>query len=102
MSGSKDTGIGPFGGVFSALPYPFPPLVVSANSFRPTSTSRRQSSFRRSGGGSFLAIHLVPFFLAGVLIGLALMRGKDNVHTVYGSNLAGSTLLHRRPSLEPR
>ncbi len=35
-------------------------------------------------------VQLVPFLLAGMLIGLALMTQKEKVHLVYGSNLAGS------------
>jgi hypothetical protein len=38
----------------------------------------------------FWLIHLAPFLLAGILIGLALIAGKANVHIIYGSNLAGS------------
>ncbi|MEJ2717690.1 MAG: hypothetical protein P8182_11195, partial [Deltaproteobacteria bacterium] len=42
-----------FRGIFSAVPYRFPPYFVSANSFRSTSNSHRQPSFRRWGAGSF-------------------------------------------------
>jgi Spermine/spermidine synthase domain len=38
----------------------------------------------------FWILHVIPFFLAGTLIGLALMSGRDQVHRVYASNLAGS------------
>ncbi len=38
----------------------------------------------------FWIIHSVPFFLAGMLIGLALMSSKDDVPTIYASNLTGS------------
>ena len=38
----------------------------------------------------FWLIHSVPFLLAGLLVGLALMAGGERVHMVYASNLAGS------------
>lgn len=38
----------------------------------------------------FWIIHCVPFFLAGMLIGLALMSSKEDVPTIYASNLTGS------------
>ncbi|MBI5252113.1 MAG: hypothetical protein HY912_21675 [Desulfomonile tiedjei] len=38
----------------------------------------------------FWLIHCVPFLLAGLLIGLALMSSKETVSTIYASNLAGS------------
>jgi MFS family permease len=38
----------------------------------------------------FWLIHSVPFLLAGLLVGLALMAGGVRVHVIYASNLAGS------------
>jgi len=38
----------------------------------------------------FWIIHLVPFFLAGTLIGLALMSERKGVHRIYAGNLVGS------------
>lgn len=38
----------------------------------------------------FWLIHIIPFLLAGILIGLALMAGGPNIHRVYAANLAGS------------
>jgi hypothetical protein len=38
----------------------------------------------------FWVIHSLPFLLAGLLIGLALMEGKEQVPGIYASNLAGS------------
>jgi spermidine synthase len=39
---------------------------------------------------AFWFIHGIPFLLAGLLIGLALMMDAKDVHTIYGANLAGS------------
>ncbi len=39
---------------------------------------------------AFWFVHAVPFFLAGLLIGLALMTDKEEVHKVYAANLTGS------------
>lgn len=38
----------------------------------------------------FWIIHLVPFLLAGTLIGLALMAGRGEGHRLYAASLAGS------------
>ncbi|MBI5570799.1 MAG: hypothetical protein HY914_12715 [Desulfomonile tiedjei] len=38
----------------------------------------------------FWLIHGVPFFLAGVLIGVALMAAGNGIHRTYAANLAGS------------
>jgi len=38
----------------------------------------------------FWLIHLIPFLLAGTLIGMALIRAKQRSHVGYGCNLAGS------------
>jgi hypothetical protein len=38
----------------------------------------------------FWLIHCIPFVLAGLVIGLALMAGGRNAHKVYAVNLAGS------------
>jgi hypothetical protein len=38
----------------------------------------------------FWIIHAVPFLLAGILIGLALMNAGEDAHKVYACNLAGS------------
>jgi hypothetical protein len=40
----------------------------------------------------FWAIHGIPFLLAGILVGLALMATSDKVNRIYASNLAGSAL----------
>ncbi|MDQ7782436.1 MAG: hypothetical protein RDU20_06145, partial [Desulfomonilaceae bacterium] len=39
---------------------------------------------------AFWFVHVVPFSLAGLLIGLALMTDREEVHKVYAANLAGS------------
>ena len=39
---------------------------------------------------AFWIIHCIPFLLAGLLIGLALMTAGNEVHKVYAYNLAGS------------
>ena len=38
----------------------------------------------------FWLIHIVPFLLAGIIIGLALMAGGSGAHRVYAANLCGS------------
>jgi hypothetical protein len=38
----------------------------------------------------FWLIHSMPFLLAGLLVGLALVAGGERVHWIYASNLAGS------------
>lgn len=40
----------------------------------------------------FWFIHGIPFLLAGMLIGLALMADNRHVHAIYAANLAGSAL----------
>jgi hypothetical protein len=40
----------------------------------------------------FWVIHIIPFLLAGTLIGLALMAGGGDTHKVYAANLAGSAV----------
>ncbi len=39
---------------------------------------------------AFWLLHLIPFFLAGMLIGLALITAGDRVNLVYACNLVGS------------
>jgi len=39
---------------------------------------------------AFWLVHLVPFLLAGILIGLALMTASRKAHIVYATSLAGS------------
>jgi len=39
---------------------------------------------------AFWFVHAIPFFLAGLLIGLALMTDEEDVHKVYAANLTGS------------
>jgi hypothetical protein len=40
----------------------------------------------------FWGIHGIPFVIAGILVGLALMSGGEQTNRVYASNLAGSAL----------
>ena len=36
----------------------------------------------------FWLIHLIPFLLAGILVGLSLVIAREKVHIIYGGNVA--------------